>query len=256
MKIAIIADIHANCTALQATLNDIAKRGCDTVVCLGDIAGKGKLVNECIELVKDHCDIVLLGNNDEEVIDTSILTPEHNRYLRQLPYCHEVMMSGRLIRMFHAGPDTTYNYVNTNPLGSIEDRFKMFMPNKLTLSQHLADVVIYGHVHVQTMVKFYNRTLVCCGSVGNNLDYVRQKARDGNDLNTTCASYVIIEGVLNSPNYAPLDIDFVQVPYDIDKELALQGITDEQSPLYKELKQGRYRNPARIRHWLPEDNEL
>ena len=64
MKIAIISDIHANLEALKATLEDIEKRNVDKVICLGDLIAKGIHPKECIELIKEHCDIVLRGNCD------------------------------------------------------------------------------------------------------------------------------------------------------------------------------------------------
>ena len=64
MKIAVLSDIHSNIQALKATLLDIEKRGVDKIICLGDIIAKGVHPKECIELVKQHCDIVLQGNCD------------------------------------------------------------------------------------------------------------------------------------------------------------------------------------------------
>lgn len=41
MRIALIADIHANLHALKAVLNDIGEAGMDQLVCLGDVVGYG-----------------------------------------------------------------------------------------------------------------------------------------------------------------------------------------------------------------------
>ena len=73
----------------------------------------------------------------------------------------------------------------------------MFEPNVLTLSDKIADVVVYGHIHIQLMNKMYNRTLICCGSIGNNLEYIRKEKKDANILNTTCENYVILVGKMN-----------------------------------------------------------
>ena len=61
MKIAIISDIHGNLEALKETIKDIEKRSVDKVICLGDIIAKGTHPNECVELIKKHCDIVIQG---------------------------------------------------------------------------------------------------------------------------------------------------------------------------------------------------
>ena len=45
-RIAIISDIHGNREALKTTLEDIKKRKCDKIICLGDIIAKGKFSNE------------------------------------------------------------------------------------------------------------------------------------------------------------------------------------------------------------------
>ena len=72
MKIAIISDIHANLEALKSTLEDIKKRKVDKIICLGDIIAKGVHPKECIELIKENCDIVLRGNCDR------YFSEEHN----------------------------------------------------------------------------------------------------------------------------------------------------------------------------------
>ena len=97
--------------------------------------------------------------------------------------------------------------------------------------------------------RYYNRSLICSGSVGNNLEYIRNEKKDGNILNTTCANYVIIEGVLDSKEYDTLDVDFIQVQYDIDKELEDSKGNIEDATIY-ELINGRYRDTEKISNIL------
>ena len=61
-KIALIADIHGNLSALEAVLSDIKQRGITHIYCLGDIAIKGVHPNEVTELIKQNCTV-------EEIID-------------------------------------------------------------------------------------------------------------------------------------------------------------------------------------------
>ena len=196
-KIAIISDIHGNREALKTTLEDIKRRKCDKIICLGDIISKGAFSNECVELIRKNCDVVLCGNCDEyfsrehdltqvdEIEKQRIIkydkqiTPENKEYLKSLPFCYEFYLSGRLVRLFHAGPDSLYNYSNVGAWASIDEKYQMFEPNTLTLSKNVADIVIYGHIHIQLMNKMYNRTLICCGSVGNNLEYIRNYKKYG-----------------------------------------------------------------------------
>lgn len=270
-KIAIISDIHGNREALKTALKDIKQRGCNQIICLGDIIDKGNFSNECIELIKNNCDVVLRGNcddyfskehdlsqvNEKEKFKIlkykNELTEDNTKYLSTLPFCYEFYLSGRLVRLFHAGPDSVYNYSEVGIYASIDKKYKMFEPNTLTLSNNVADIVVYGHIHIQLMNKIYNRTLVCCGSIGNNLDYVRNDEKDGNILNTTCINYIILEGDLDQKEYTSLNIDFVQVQYDIDKELEDSNNVFDKDSFYYELKHGKYRDKNKIDNILIKD---
>ncbi|UCC44568.1 MAG: metallophosphoesterase family protein [Candidatus Zixiibacteriota bacterium] len=64
MKLALISDIHGNLEALRAVLSDIDKQDVDKIHCLGDIIGYGCNPTECLDLVAQSCDIILLGNHE------------------------------------------------------------------------------------------------------------------------------------------------------------------------------------------------
>jgi predicted phosphodiesterase len=104
MKYAILADIHANLTALEAVLRDIEDTGgVNAVWCLGDIVGYGPDPYQCVDLVRQHCSVCVAGNHDwatirkigaihfntaagEAVVWTrKQLNSEHVKYLESLP---------------------------------------------------------------------------------------------------------------------------------------------------------------------------
>lgn len=62
--IAVISDVHSNLQALQAVLADIRGRGCERIWCLGDTVGYAANPAECLDLVLEHCEVVLAGNHD------------------------------------------------------------------------------------------------------------------------------------------------------------------------------------------------
>lgn len=64
MKYAIISDIHGNLAAFKWTLTDARKRGCEKIICLGDLTGYGKRSVECVELAMKEVDVCLMGNHD------------------------------------------------------------------------------------------------------------------------------------------------------------------------------------------------
>ena len=69
MKIAVIADIHANLEALEAALIAIEREGIDRVICLGDIVGYGPDPLGCIYRLQEVEALVLLGNHDQAIIN-------------------------------------------------------------------------------------------------------------------------------------------------------------------------------------------
>ena len=69
MKIAVIADVHANLEALEAVLIDVDKIGVDRIICLGDVVGYGIDPLACINRLKEVEAECLLGNHDQATID-------------------------------------------------------------------------------------------------------------------------------------------------------------------------------------------
>lgn len=68
MRLALISDIHANLEALEAVLRDISAQQIDTIHCLGDIVGYGSDPLPCLELVRDNCATMLLGNHEHAAL--------------------------------------------------------------------------------------------------------------------------------------------------------------------------------------------
>lgn len=67
MRIAVFSDVHANLVALQAVLADIANYDVDEKWFLGDMTGRGGKPAECVDLIRQSCDLVLAGNHDVAV---------------------------------------------------------------------------------------------------------------------------------------------------------------------------------------------
>ena len=104
MRIAIIADIHANLEALEKVFDILGTKPIDQVVCLGDVVGYGADPNECLSRVQEAVPHILLGNHDQAAIDlTGVasfnpyalasarwtnqqLTEENKQVLRTFPY--------------------------------------------------------------------------------------------------------------------------------------------------------------------------
>ncbi len=267
MRIAVISDIHGNLEALKTCLADIRRRRIDQIFCLGDIVEKGCHAEECVKLIQENCTVVVQGNCDTDLDASvykvskhnipvelmqkranwlnSLLSEESKKYLLELPFSYEFYMSGSLIRMFHAHPERKAGVIINED--TYETKYKMFEPSAKTVSQKVADIVIYGHLHAPFMNKMYNKTLINVGSVGNSFNVVRDDKKDSHVLETTAIHYLILEGEYGAKEYgANLSFEFVRVPYDIDKELEDLDQNIEPEEYEKELKEGRYRNMSKI----------
>lgn len=67
MRVAVLADIHANLPALRAVLAEAARLGAEHTVCLGDLVGYNAQPGECVELVRAEVPLVVAGNHDRAV---------------------------------------------------------------------------------------------------------------------------------------------------------------------------------------------
>lgn len=63
MRVAVISDIHANLAAFTAVLN-AASTEVDEWWCLGDLVGYGPDPEDCVDLARRTCRIILAGNHD------------------------------------------------------------------------------------------------------------------------------------------------------------------------------------------------
>lgn len=86
MRIAVIGDIHANATALEAGLRIVDERGCDLVIFLGDLLTYGPDIVETIAIINRRIEksnaILLRGNHDAMYSD---LLKSDCTYFNQLP---------------------------------------------------------------------------------------------------------------------------------------------------------------------------
>jgi len=68
VKRAILSDIHANQTALEAVLADINRQGVEEIVCLGDVIGYGARPRACIDRAREF-EWTLKGNHELGMFD-------------------------------------------------------------------------------------------------------------------------------------------------------------------------------------------
>lgn len=187
MRLAIISDIHANLEALNATLAEIEKQDIDTIVCLGDIVGYGADPSECIRLVRDQCDITIIGNHDVAAVNlkkaddfnvnarlaarwtNSVLSEDEKKYLQTLPLSAEL----EKLLFVHGSPfePEEFHYVlsTRDALDAME-----YFTQKFCFIGHSHVPGIFSRVGRVASVNPEGRFLVNVGSVG--------QPRDGNPM--------------------------------------------------------------------------
>ncbi|MEI6591610.1 MAG: metallophosphoesterase family protein [Holophagaceae bacterium] len=156
MRIAILADLHANLRALNACLEHAARQGAQKLVFLGDFVGYGAEPSETLERVMAEAAqgaIAIAGNHDQAVALTAEsmtadaenvmawtrgqLGPTAREFLASLPMRFEDET-----RLYvHASPQTypAWIYVNDGPAA------------KRALEASRAQTVFCGHTHVPAL---------------------------------------------------------------------------------------------------------
>lgn len=64
MRYGLLADIHANLSALQAAVAGLRRAGIDRFLCAGDLVGYGPEPNECVDLIAGLDAVCVAGNHD------------------------------------------------------------------------------------------------------------------------------------------------------------------------------------------------
>lgn len=230
MKYAIFSDLHGNLDALEVALRSIERRGADKVICLGDVVGYGADPNGCVDVVRERCDVVILGNHDSAVVGTTStesftrraqistewtrdhLTEENREWLKALP----LSWTGDRFRVVHSSPfePMEWHYILRQSMA--DDAFKHFK-ERLCFMGHSHVPVIFretgdeGEIPGESEFQLdeNDRYLINIGSVG--------QPRDGDPR--------LAYGFYDSERHA---IEFVREEY--DHESASKKIIDAGLP--------------------------
>jgi putative phosphoesterase len=176
MRIAAISDIHGNLLALEAVLADIAQRGVDQIVNLGDILSGGLWPRETADRLMPLGLATIRGNHERQVLEdppeqmslsdrhaARSLRPDQLQWIGHLP---ETMRLTRDVLLVHG---TTHSD-QTDYLESVIDG-RLQAASIADVMSRTGDVdaslILCGHTHIQRAVQLDDgRLIVNPGSVG------------------------------------------------------------------------------------------
>ena len=161
MKIALISDIHANWTALQACMAHARAQGVDQWAFLGDLVGYGAEpvpVLECVMAMAAQGAWVLQGNHEAMALqppapdDASLgaltaqwthdqLAAEHLAFIRELP----LVLDRSPLLLVHASADVPQGW------RYVEDARAAARCIDAAMAMGGSNHVMVGHVHVQAL---------------------------------------------------------------------------------------------------------
>ncbi len=177
MRIALVSDIHGNLPALLAVVEDIARRGVDRIVNLGDSLSGPLLVAETADYLMRQDWLQIAGNHERQLLHfdrvkgsesdrhaLTKLTPPMLAWLTQLP--KETRIAGDEVLLCHGTPHSDLQYF----LESVET-FGARPANAQEVAQRrggaVGRVICCGHTHVPRLCKTADGTLIVNpGSVG------------------------------------------------------------------------------------------
>jgi predicted phosphodiesterase len=246
MRVAVLADVHANLPALESVVADMEAQGTDTIWHLGDAVGYGAEPFACLQLLADLNAVLIAGNHEQAACDLAeangfnaaashairwtrdTLTHSSRQDLCKLPI-NTTPVPG--VFLFHGLPGNTAGYLRTAETAEL-------------VFDHLADrdprirVAFFGHTH---------RPIVFTHLTGRPVRTIEPRAEL---ITAPGRRYLVNPGSVGQPRnrdprsqYAIYDVDaglvtFRKVSYDISA--AQERILQAQLPpaLAARLSQG------------------
>jgi putative phosphoesterase len=185
-RVAVITDLHANLSALQAALARIGELGVDAIYCGGDLVGYGPHPNEVCALIAergiptiygnydyaisrdlDDCGCAYITPHDRELGQRSVeWTLEHNDqaskdFMRALPFDLRFTVGDIAAHLVHGSPRKVNEYLFEDKPASLYERLA---------AAEDADVLVFGHTHKPWTREYGGVLFVNCGSVGKPKD--------------------------------------------------------------------------------------
>lgn len=168
MRLGLIADIHADIRALEATLRHLEALDVGPILCAGDLVGYGAHPDAVVALLRARAIPCIRGNHDRWALERrqvigprgwkpAVLHDETWEFLRGLPPRLRWEHAGRIVEVHHGSPASDTEFVSPyKPLPESVERY---------WAGGGAGVLILGHTHLPMVHRAADGTIINPGSV-------------------------------------------------------------------------------------------
>lgn len=181
MRIAVLADIHGNLQALEATLAAVEKMKVDRIIIGGDVVDGAPDSADCWERIKQLGFPVLRGNHERYVFDFGTVRADPiwtTAQFAPLHYTHRTMSMGQraelaALPMAWQAADAPGLLVVHASERSDADSILPHTPNEevdAMFTNSSAAIIVRSHNHISSTRDWRGRRIVTTGAVGLPLD--------------------------------------------------------------------------------------
>lgn len=229
VRYAVFGGVYNNWLALEAVLDDAARRGAREIYCLGDLGGFGPHPDRVFPILLDRGVTVLQGNYDHSIghrladCACGYTDPRDNHYARLsyaytqaktsecwLPYLRELPSSlvrnwgGYRVRMAHGSPRRVNEFLWESTSSDV------FL--RRLLAEHEADVLLCTHTGIPWVRRLPD---ALGGGLVVNVGAIGRPANDGR----TSVWYALLDvpqsgGPVRPPAASAIRLEMVAVEYD------------------------------------------
>jgi diadenosine tetraphosphatase ApaH/serine/threonine PP2A family protein phosphatase len=227
VQTAVITDIHANLTALEAVLAEIDALGVEEIWCLGDVVGYGAEPDACTDLVRERAQVCLVGNHDIAVLGALDISSFSEAAAEAVKWTREHVSEQTLEFLRGLDPDEEregLGLFHASPRDPIWEYVLSYEQAYANLTAQSRPISLVGHSHVSLFFAMPED--------GGLADVRGGQVGDGNSVDLSSGRWLLNPGSVGQPRdgdpraaWLQLDTEslsatFHRVGYDIEKAAA------------------------------------